>query len=167
MDYRFNGGPTDDEELAAAFMPPVHVKNVYRPLNEMEHYGPKYMSVTLSDFEKLDRDNQRDARYVFLQSLPMQIGAREGKHNGVVERLHCRTVTLSEPHVPPWVYYTMRSLPSQRDSLPQEQNQGVLIRIHRLCMKKSWQTRKRGIDCYARDLLWVQSELFLVYILES
>jgi hypothetical protein len=62
MDYSFNGGVVDDEELASMFLPAVDTTNLIRNLSELNLYGPKYINMSPTEFDKLDKDNQRESR---------------------------------------------------------------------------------------------------------
>ena len=60
MDYSFDGGPVNDDELSTFIMPTLNNSNLLRPLTDMTLFGPKYDQNSTS--EKMERDAQRDAR---------------------------------------------------------------------------------------------------------
>ena len=62
LDYTFKGGPIEDEELSSLLMPPVSQDNVYRSIPEMELFGPRYIPMSQTEFERIDKESQRDAR---------------------------------------------------------------------------------------------------------
>ncbi|KAI8816246.1 uncharacterized protein EV422DRAFT_501498, partial [Fimicolochytrium jonesii] len=63
-DHNFDGLPIDDEEVAAAFLPPLDSDTVLRSAKNKALFGPYYNPVSDFEIERMERDRERDTRCV-------------------------------------------------------------------------------------------------------
>ena len=65
-DYSFDGSQVKDDELSCLIMPLVCSSSIVRLSSEVDIFGPKYVNISQSESEKMERDNMRDIRYFCL-----------------------------------------------------------------------------------------------------
>nr|KAJ3422099.1 SWI/SNF chromatin-remodeling complex subunit [Polyrhizophydium stewartii] len=61
IDYKFDGGNVDDEELAAYFLPTVHPKRTHRTIKDRNEFGPFLNYTNAAEVDRLEKEHERDS----------------------------------------------------------------------------------------------------------
>ena len=62
LGYTFDGQPVEDDDIRSRILSVVTLDDIFRQQSETKHYTPNLLQISAAEFERLDRDKDRDTR---------------------------------------------------------------------------------------------------------
>lgn len=62
LGYTFDGQPVEDDDIRSRLLSVVTLDDIFRQQSETKHYTPNLLQISAAEFERLDRDKDRDTR---------------------------------------------------------------------------------------------------------